>query len=68
MKALRILAVAVMAMCFFGSAHAQVVVRARIGTPPPRHRVVVVNRGYHRGYYHRPYYRHHPVRRYHHRY
>jgi hypothetical protein len=64
MKALKILAVAVVAVCCIETANAQVVVRARIGTPPPRHRVVVVQRPVHHRVvvtrpYHRPYYRHH---------
>ncbi|MEO6523906.1 MAG: hypothetical protein ABIN91_19640 [Mucilaginibacter sp.] len=65
MKSLKILAVAVAAVCFFETANAQVVVRARIGTPPPRHRVVVVQHPVQRRVvvtrsYHRPY-RHHYV-------
>jgi hypothetical protein len=67
MKTLRILAAAAMAVCLFETANAQVVLKARIGTPPPHRvvvvhrpparRVVVVNHPYHRPY-HRPYYAH----------
>jgi hypothetical protein len=62
MKALKILAVAIVAFCTVETANAQVVVKARIGTPPP-HRVVVVHRPpVHRRVVvvqRRPYYRHH---------
>lgn len=62
MKTIKLLAVAIAAVCFFETANAQVVVRARIGTPPPPHRVVVVHRPpVHRRVvvvHHRPY-RHH---------
>lgn len=53
MKIVRTALFAIMALCFFGSAQAQVRINAHIGTPPPRHRVVVVHRQV----------RHYPVRR-----
>ena len=69
MKALKMFAIAIVATCFFSAANAQVIVRARIGTPPPPHRVIVEHRPpvvyhpspvvvYHRpvAVYHRPYY------------
>lgn len=71
MKTLKLLAVAIAAVCCFETANAQVVVRARIGAPAPRHRVVVVqqpvhrrvvvvqHQGYHRAYGHS--YRHREV-------
>jgi hypothetical protein len=66
MKTLKILAVAAVAFFCFETADAQVVVRARIGTPPPHRRVVVVRHEpvrrevvvTHQRPYHRPYYRH----------
>ncbi len=49
MKYLKVLLLAVLTMFTFGSAMAQVVVRARVGPPPP-----------HRHWHHRHYYwRHH---------
>jgi hypothetical protein len=59
MKTIKLTIVAVILACTFQAAHAQVRVGVRIGTPPPRH-VVVVGRPYgyyHARYYHRPYYR-----------
>lgn len=79
MRYLKILVVAVIMAFTFGSAKAQVVVRARIGAPV-RHRVVVRQRVYHRPrtvvvvgvgpyYWHGRHYRHRaPYWRHHHRY
>ncbi|MDB5032337.1 MAG: hypothetical protein JWP71_3058 [Mucilaginibacter sp.] len=48
MKIVKTLLFAIMAICFLGSAQAQIRVKARIGTPPPpQHRVVVVQRPVH---------------------
>ena len=42
MKIVRTALFAIAAICFFGSANAQIRIKARIGTPPPPHREVVV--------------------------
>jgi len=47
MKTLKVLVIAIVAIFTFGSARAQVVVKARIGDQPHR-RVVVQHRQYHR--------------------
>lgn len=60
MKFLRVIAVAIMALAFFSSAKAQVVVRARIGGQPHHRREVIVHRPYHRPY-HRGYHHHREV-------
>jgi len=64
MKTLKVFLIAVVALLTFGSAKAQVVVKARIGERQ-HHRVV-----YHRPYHHRVVVVHHHYRydRYHHRY
>ncbi len=52
MKALKLLVIALVAIFTFGTAEAQVVVKARIGDRPHR-RVVVVHHHYrHHHYYH----------------
>jgi hypothetical protein len=48
MKALKVLVIAIVAICTFGSARAQVVVKARIGDDHQHRRVVVQHRQYHR--------------------
>jgi hypothetical protein len=50
MKIFKTVAFAIVALCFFGSAEAQVVVKARIGERP-HHRVVVVHHRYYRHHY-----------------
>jgi len=64
MKTLKVLVIAIVAIFTFGSARAQVVVKARIGDRP--HRRIV----YHRPYRHRVVVVRHHYRydRYHHRY
>jgi len=66
MKYFKVLLIAVVMLMTFGSARAQVVVRARIGAPVHRrhypHREVVVVRPVHHGHH----WRHH--HRYHHQY
>lgn len=63
MKTIKLTIVALILACTFQVANAQVRVGVRLGTPPPRHRVVVVERRpvYRRHYYRRPVY----VHRYH---
>ena len=65
MKYLKVLLVAVITVITFGSARAQVVVKARVGQPVHRHyyrhhRPIVHHRPYHRGYrnHYRRHYRH----------
>jgi hypothetical protein len=51
MKTLKVLIIALVAIFTFGTAHAQVAIRARIGTPPHHH--------YHHVVYHHHYHGHH---------
>ncbi|OOQ59239.1 hypothetical protein [Mucilaginibacter pedocola] len=67
MKYLKIFVVTIIAIFAFEGAHAQVVVKARIGAPAPRRTVVVNGPVYHRTYYRRtvarPVVYHRPYRR-----
>jgi hypothetical protein len=71
MKILKVIVIALVTVFTFSAAEAQVRVRATIGARPQHRtvvvrrpayhsRVVVTNRGYHRGWHRRPVYRHHP--------
>jgi hypothetical protein len=53
MKMIKLTIIALIFAFSFQAANAQLRVGVHIGTPPPRHRVVVVERPYHRHYHHR---------------